>query len=87
MAKTIFIANLSFTTDEPELRALFEAAGRVESVRIAYDKGTQRHRGFGFVVMENDAGHERAIGTFAGYRHHGRELVVNEARAREVVRQ
>jgi cold-inducible RNA-binding protein len=83
MARTIFVANLPYTTDELELRSLFETVGGVESARIAYDRGTQRHRGFGFVVMRNDADHDRAIERFTGYRHQGRKLVVNEARPRE----
>lgn len=83
MARTIFIANLPYTTDEAELRALFETVGSVESARIAYDRGTQRHRGFGFVVMREDTDHDRAIERFSGFRHQGRELVVNEARPRE----
>jgi RNA recognition motif-containing protein len=83
MARTIFVANLPYTIDEPALRTLFETVGRVETARIAYDRGTQRHRGFGFVVMESDDEHERAIQAFAGHRLQGRELVVNEARPRE----
>lgn len=63
MAKTIFVANLPFSTDETELRALFESVGSV--------------------VMEDDADYERAVEKFSGYRHRGRQLVVNEARLRE----
>lgn len=83
MSRTIYVGNLPFSTDEPELQALFETIGGVQSTRIALDRETQRPRGFGFVVMRNDADHERAIERFNGHQHRGRTLVVNEARPRE----
>jgi cold-inducible RNA-binding protein len=83
MTKTIFVGNLPYSVDEDELRSLFESAGSVVSVRIAYDRTTQRPRGFAFVEMEGDEAYGRAIQAFSGYRFKGRDLVVNEARARE----
>jgi RNA recognition motif-containing protein len=82
VSRTIFVANLPYSTDDQELKELFQGAGPVESARIAYDRGTQRHRGFGFVVMETEEAHDRAVATFSGYRFKGRDLVVNEARPR-----
>jgi hypothetical protein len=45
----IYVTNLTYTTTEEELSALFEPYGRVESVRIITDRATGRSRGFGFV--------------------------------------
>ena len=50
----IFISNLNYNTVEPELQALFENYGEVESAKIITDRETGRSRGFGFVEMPNN---------------------------------
>ncbi|KAF2554535.1 hypothetical protein F2Q68_00018096 [Brassica cretica] len=45
----LFIGGLSYSVDEQSLKDAFSSFGEVEEVRIAYDKGTGRSRGFGFV--------------------------------------
>ena len=79
----IFVGNLAFTTTEEELRALFEAYGSVETVRILTDRDTGRSRGFGFVEMPDDPAGERAIEALNGTSLGGRVLTVNEARPRQ----
>ena len=79
----IFVGNLAFTTTEEELRALFEAHGSVETVRILTDRDTGRSRGFGFVEMPDDPAGERAIEALNGTSLGGRVLTVNEARPRQ----
>ena len=42
MSINIYVGNLSFDTKEDELRALFEAYGPVQSVRVISDQFTGR---------------------------------------------
>ena len=45
---------------EDTLRTHFEAFGEVAEVRIMFDRGTGKPRGFGFVVFEDTAAAEKA---------------------------
>ena len=47
----LLIRNLSRTTTEVELRAMFEAYGTVQSCTLVIDKETGSSKGFGFVEM------------------------------------
>lgn len=78
--KKIYVGNFSFHMTEPELRALFEPFGSIESASIATDRDTGRSRGFGFVSMPNDAEAEKAMAALNGKDSGGRALTVNEAR-------
>jgi RNA recognition motif-containing protein len=80
MAKKLFVGNLSFGTTEAALKDVFAQAGEVESAVIMMDKMTGKSRGFGFVVMPNDAEADKAIDTLNGNDFEGRKLTVNEAR-------
>ncbi len=80
MSLNIYVGNLSFDTQEHELRELFAAYGTVQSVHIISDQFTGRSRGFGFVEMaERDAG-MKAIQELDSTQLRGRPLKVNEAR-------
>ncbi|KAF8049440.1 hypothetical protein N665_2210s0002 [Sinapis alba] len=45
----LFVGGLSYSVDEQSLKDAFSSFGDVQEIRIAYDKGTGRSRGFGFV--------------------------------------
>ncbi len=79
----IYVGNLSFGTTEQELKDLFGQFGTVESASIIMDKATGKSRGFGFVVMSNDAASQKAIDDLNGKEHGGRKLTVNQAKERE----
>jgi RNA recognition motif-containing protein len=82
--KTIYVGNLPWATTEDELATVFaEKTGlEVQASRIITDRETGRSRGFGFVeVADNDL--EKALEAMQGFQLDGRELVVNEARARQ----
>lgn len=79
----IYVGNLSYSSMEDAIRALFEAHGEVASVRIITDRDTGRPRGFGFVEMSNDEEARAAISALDGQELDGRNLKVNEARPRE----
>ncbi len=76
----IYVGNLSYELTEPQLRAEFEKFGTVASARIVTDKGGQRSKGFGFVVMPNRPEAERAIAAMSEKEVLGRKMRVNEAR-------
>lgn len=78
MAKKLFVGNLSYSTNDDELREAFAAHGEVISAKVINDRDTGRSRGFGFVEMDDaDAGAaaEAINGTELG----GRTLRVEEA--------
>ncbi len=81
--KKLYVGNLPFSTNEQELRELFEQHGEVSSAQIVMDRETGRPRGFGFVEMTNDAEADAAIAATNGAQLGGRAIVVNEARPRE----
>jgi RNA recognition motif-containing protein len=82
MAKTLYVGNLPWSTDDTTLLEVFKEHGAVLSSRIITDKETGRSRGFGFVeVDDNDA--EKLVSMMNGTDFGGRQLVVNEARPRE----
>jgi cold-inducible RNA-binding protein len=78
--KNIFVGNLSFNTNEDELRQIFEGYGQVDRVSILTDRDTGRSRGFGFVEMASDEDGEKAIAALNGSQIGGRTINVNEAR-------
>jgi RNA recognition motif-containing protein len=78
--KNIFVGNLSFNTNEEELRQLFETHGQVDRVSFMTDRDTGRSRGFGFVEMASNEDGEKAIAALNGSQIGGRTLNVNEAR-------
>jgi cold-inducible RNA-binding protein len=79
MSKKVYVGNLSFNTNESDVRSAFEQYGTVESVTIITDRDTGRSKGFGFVEMsEEDA--NKAIAGLSGTQLDGRALTVNEAK-------
>lgn len=78
--KKIYVGNFSFHTTEPELRAMFEPFGAIDSASVVTDRDTGRSRGFGFVEMPNDDEAEKAMAALNGKDSGGRALTVNEAR-------
>jgi len=79
----LYIGNLPFSTDDSQLRSLFESHGEVVSASIVMDRDTGRPRGFGFVEMSNDDEARSAIEAMNGQQVDGRAIVVNEAKPRE----
>jgi hypothetical protein len=77
----LYVGNLSFSTTEGSLEALFSNYGNVEEVAVITDRDTGRSRGFGFVTMD-DNGAREAMEALNGNDFEGRSLTVNEAKPR-----
>ena len=78
----IYVGNISYETDESDLRKAFEEHGSVDSVAIITDRDTGRSKGFGFVEMTNDTEAQAAIDDMNDKEFMGRTLKVNKARPR-----
>lgn len=83
MTTKLYVGNLSYTTTEEELHALFTQAGGVQSVTLPTDRETGRPRGFGFVEMASEEDARKAISLLDGKMLGERQLKVNESRPRE----
>ncbi|MDP6156551.1 MAG: RNA-binding protein [Candidatus Thermoplasmatota archaeon] len=78
----IYVGNMSYDTSEDDLRQAFEEFGTVESVKIIFDRNTDRSKGFGFLDMDDDDAARSAIAKLNGTDFDGRTIKVNEARPR-----
>lgn len=79
----IFVAKLSYRTQEDTLRKAFEQYGQVSSVKIVFDRVENRSKGFGFVEMPNDNEANAAIAALNESQLDGRTIVVKEARPKD----
>lgn len=79
MAKKLYVGNLSYSTEEANIRKLFEAHGEVVSINLITDKYTGQSKGFGFVEMATDEAAKAAMNALNGQQVDGRAIRVNEA--------
>ncbi len=80
MTKKLYVGNLSYSTTDEDLRALFAQAGPVLSAAVITDRATGRSKGFGFVEMETTQAAQDAIARFNNTEFQQRSISVNEAR-------
>ena len=79
--RKLFVAGLSETVNEIELRKLFEAVGAsVAEVAVPRDRQTGRGRGFGFITITSEDEAERARSQLDGSLHDGRPISVRPFR-------
>ncbi len=78
----MYVGNLPYTTNDDELRGIFEEFGTVNDVKVIMDRETGRSRGFGFVEMDDDSA-RNAMAQLNGQEIGGRTLRVNEAEERQ----
>jgi RNA recognition motif-containing protein len=79
----IYVGNLSFNTEEPQLEHLFASLGQVDSVHLVRDHATGRSRGFAFVEMADPAQGQAACKALDQQDFDGRRLTVNEAKPQQ----
>jgi RNA recognition motif-containing protein len=78
----LLIRNLSRTTTEKELRALFEAFGAVQSCNLILDKESGKSKGFAFVEMPRRGDSKAAIKLLNGKEIDGQKIRVKYAEIR-----
>ena len=83
MSTKLYVGNLSFNTTAQDLETMFGASGTVVSASLIEDRETGRSRGFAFVEMSTAEEAKAAITALDGKEIGGRNLKVNEAKARE----
>lgn len=74
----IYIAKLSLSTTNEDLRKLFESYGTVTSAKIITN-GISRSKGFGFVEIENESDAFRAIKKLHNTEFQGNKITVKRA--------
>jgi RNA recognition motif-containing protein len=79
----LFVGGLPFTTTDDELKAAFEAHGKVTSAMVIRERETDRSKGFGFVEFENDEEGKKAEEAMNGGDLGGRTISVAQARPKE----
>jgi RNA recognition motif-containing protein len=79
----IYVSNISFHTNEDDLKNLFSKFGAVTSAKIIMDRETNESRGFGFVEMQSAEEGNKAIEGLQGKEIEGRALSVSVAREKE----
>ncbi len=82
MGSKLYVGNLSFQTQEVDLRDHFSQYGEVVSANIITDRDTGRSRGFAFVEMSTEEEAQNAASALNGQDLDGRQLKVNEAKPR-----
>jgi len=82
MGTRLYVGNLSYDTLDDDLRTLFAETGNVVSCDVMIDRDTGRSKGFAFVEMGSQDDANKAVESCNGKSFQGRELNVNEARAR-----
>lgn len=76
----LLVRNLSRSTTEKDVRALFEAHGAVQSCTLVVDKKTGVSKGFGFVEMPRPGDARAAMKTL-----NGREIDGSKIRVKKTV--
>jgi RNA recognition motif-containing protein len=79
----LYVGNMSYDTNEEQLRTMFSEAGTVVAVDLIKDRDTHQPKGFAFVTMSTQAEAEKAITMFNSKEVSGRPLTVNAAKPRE----
>ncbi len=78
----IYVGNLPYDATDVMIRGAFESFGQVTSARVIKDKYNGQSRGFGFVEMPAQSQAQTAIKSLNGKELLGKQMSVNEARAR-----
>lgn len=79
----IYVGNIPYSTNDDDLRTTFSEYGEVSSAKVIMDRDSGRSKGFGFVEMDSNEAGAQAIKALDGTPMEGRNIKVNEARARE----
>lgn len=81
MSKSLYVANLPWSTTDRDLADRFGHFGKVQKATVITDKRTGRSKGYGFVDMPRDAA-RMAIAELHGSSMDGRDITVRFAQPR-----
>jgi RNA recognition motif-containing protein len=79
----IYVANLSPSVQDEDLKDFFTPYGEVTSAKVINDRETGQSRGFGFVEMPDDTAARKAIQELDEATVEGKIIRVSEARPKE----
>jgi cold-inducible RNA-binding protein len=83
MPVRLFVGNLPYDATESDLREFFSPVGSLSTVIIPVDRETGKRRGFAFVEFSDPAQAEEASRKLNNQPFKGRNISINEARAKE----
>jgi RNA recognition motif-containing protein len=83
MSVRLFVGNLPYDTTEADLKEFFSSIGPLSTVIIPVDRETGKRRGFAFVEFSDPAQAAEASRRLNNQPFKGRNITINEARAKE----
>ena len=83
MEVKVYVRNLSKSTTQEELEALFTKAGTVTAVNLIKDRKSGVSKGFAYITMSSENEADRAVNMFNSYSFADQELRVDLAKPRE----
>jgi RNA recognition motif-containing protein len=83
MEVKLYVGNLSKSTTQDELSALFAQAGDVTAVEVIKDRRSDESRGFAFVTMSAQSEADKAVSMFNSHSLSDHALKVSLAKPRE----
>ncbi len=79
----IFVANISQSATDFQLKKLFSTYGEVQSAKIVVDEISEESKGFGFVEMREKSAAQNAISSLDDTLFLGKLIEVSEAKPKE----
>lgn len=83
MEAKLYVGNLSKSTTQQELNALFAQAGQVTAVEVIKERKSGESKGFAFVTMSEQSDADKAVSMFNTYSLNEHLLKVSPAKPRE----
>ena len=84
LSRVVFVSNLPWVVEEPQLLSFFSTAGEVTDVRVLrFKEPPSRSRGFGFVEFRTPAEAAAAVASLNGAELLGRNVLVQVSEPRE----
>jgi len=83
MEAKLYVGNLSKSTTQDELNALFTQAGEVSAAEVIKDRKSGDSKGFAFITMSTQSEADKAISMFNAYSLSDHVLKVSPAKPRE----
>jgi len=83
MEAKVYVGNLSKSTTQDELNALFAQAGEVTATEVIKDRKSGESKGFAFITMSAQSEADKAVSMFNSYSLDDHILKVNLAKPRE----